>query len=341
MQNVEQTPVFTGPSQTHQGVTMTPEIITLDGDTRLRVVGSDGAELLIPASFLPALAARAGFFSSNLSNTLNDARRAEHHPSARHTLVEASGDRIKVFTVPGVDPLADGTPYLTWQTAQGDRTHGWVLSMTGIENAVLGFAAWDDIPAQDNLVAMLSDAESCLAIAGITAAEATARMSARVTARTLRTARALPGIDLSKARKIITDANLATPDSISRYHAGRLRLLTIASGDKQVPVAVAIQAPDKYEGMREIPQEEARKMSWQDRAKIQNEYIEEMRAPWTANLKQAFINAGWRLVDLKPEGRHNQNVIFVTRIDSETWSSVSAAAQASARYIEMSRGGRV
>lgn len=341
MQNQELTPVFTGQSQDFQGVTLTPEIITLDGETRLRVKGTDGSELFIPADLLPALAARAGFFSNSLARTLDDARRAEFHPTARHTLTETSGEKNKVLITPNSDPNADGTPYLTWYTQQGDRTHGWVLSLTGIESAALGFAAWDDITAQDNLVAMLADPESCLAIAAITAPEPTARMSARITARTLRSARALPGIDLPKARKIITDANLATADSISGYYAGRLRLLTIASGDKQVPVAVAIKAPERYEGMREISQDEARQMSWQDRSKLLSAYLEEKRTPWVANVKTAFTNAGWRILDLKTEGRHNQEVFFVTRIDAETWSSVAAAAQASARYLEMGRGGRV
>lgn len=344
MQSPEiQTPVYVGESQNVSGVTMTPEIVSLDGETRLRLVDANGSELLIPAHMLPALANRASFYASNLSRTLDDARRVEHHPSHRHDIVEARLDERKGFTLAQHDPEADGTPYIAWVAERDARPHGWALTMTGIDKVELGFAAWNDIPAQDNLIAMLSDADTCIAIAGITAPTETARMSARVSARALRTARALPGIDLKKARKIITDAGLATHESINQYYAARMRLLTVTSGDKQVPVAVAIQAPDKYLNQRELTKEETREMSWEDRSKLQKQYLDEMREPWLASAKQAFTAAGWRLVDLAIEsrGRTRPNVFFATRIDAETWSAVSAAATASARYLEMSRGSKV
>lgn len=320
---------------------MTPEIVSLDGVTRLRVLDNNGAEMLIPAHFLPALASRAGMLSGVLTRTLDEARREEYHPKKRHELTAGGSGNLRVFSAPGTDPQEDSTPYLVWNAETSQRTHGWSLSITGIDNASLGFAAWNDIPAQDALVEMLSDTESCVTIAAITAPEATARMTARLSARALRSARALPGIDLSKARKIITDAGLSTPESISGYYAARARLLTIQSGDRKVPVAVAIAPPDRYEGMREIPQAEAREMSWQDRSKLQAQYLEEKRTPWIANAKRAFTDAGWRILDLQIDGRYSTNVFFATRIDAETWSAVSAAAQAAARTLGMNRGGRI
>lgn len=320
---------------------MTPEIISLDGETQLRVLDSNGLEMLIPAHVLPALAARAGMFSGVLTRTLDEARREEHHPNKRHPIVAGSSGKARVFSAPGTDPEADSTPYITWNSETAHRTHGWSLSIAGIENASLGFAAWDDIAAQDSLVAMLTEPESCITIAGMTAPEATARMTARLSARSLRSARALPGIDLTKARKIITEAGLSTPETISGYYAARARLLTIASGDRKVPVAVAIAPPDRFEGMREISKEDSATMSWQDRSTLQKEYLEEKRTPWIADVKRAFTNAGWRILDLQIDGRYNTHVFFATRIDSETWSSISAAAQAAARTLGMNRGGRI
>lgn len=320
---------------------MTPEIISLDGRTQLRVLDADGVEMLVPAHVLPALAARAGMFSGLLTRTLDEARREEHHPTKRHTLTAGTSGKVRVLSAPDTDPEVDSTPYITWNSENAQRTHGWTLSIAGIENAPLGFAAWDDIAAQDSLVEMLADTESCVTIAGITAPEATARMTSRLSARSLRSARALPGIDLSKARKIISDAGLNTPETISGYFAGRARLLTIESGDRKVPVAVAVAPPDRFEGMREISKEESAQLSWQDRSKLQKEYLEEKRTPWIADAKRAFTNAGWRILDLQIDGRHNANVFFATRIDSETWSSLSAAAQASARVLSMNRGGRI
>jgi hypothetical protein len=320
---------------------MTPEIVTLDGVTQLRILDDNGVEMLIPANFLPALASRAGLLSSVLVRTLDEARKEEHHPKQRHELVPGNAGNLKVLTLPNADAEADSTPYLHWNAETSQRTHGWSLSITGIDNASLGFAAWNDTAAQDSLVEMLTDVESCITIAAITAPEATARMTARLSARALRSARALPGIDLGKARKIITDAGLATPESISGYSAARARLLTISSGERKVPVAVAVAPPSRFEDMREISSEEAQKMSWQDRSKLQAEYLEEKRTPWIANAKRAFTDAGWRVLDLQIDGRGNSNVFFATRIDAETWSSISAAAQASARVLGMNRGGRI
>lgn len=341
MQEIDQKPVYVGQSHAIHGVTLTPEIISLDGETRLRIADEAGIEMFIPANFLPALAARASQMSSTLDRTLDEARKEEHHPTQRHQLLATPVEGRPTFSLPGATPESDGTPYITWTSPKNDRVHGWTLTITGIDKAPLGFAAWNDIAAQDNLIAMLADSESCLAVAGMTAPAETARMSARITARALRSARALPGIDLAKARKIVTEAGLSTPETINRYYSARMRLLSISSGDRQVPVAVAIQPPDRYENMRELTQEQNRTLTWQDRSQLQTEYTEEKRTPWIANTKQAFIDAGWRILDLAVDGRYNKNVIFATRIDTETWSSVAAAAQASARVLEMNRGGRI
>lgn len=340
------TPLHTGRSLTHGSVVAVPEIISLEGGMQLRARGSDGAELVIPHEMLPALARFANSAHHELSMLLDRERRTAHHPALRHPHLAADRPDHTASTIlsaagPTSD-LADGDTYLMWNN-KNETGPGWSLRIHGVERTDIGFAAWNDVPAQDNLVAMLTDPESCLAIAAIMNSDEAARLTARVTAASLRAARSLPSITLDKVRAALTAGNVpASSDTQSRWGSARLRVLTVKSGGKAVPVAVAI-TPSYSNLPNLVPLTDAEKsLPWAQRSKIETERRIAAQAPWMSAARTAMANAGWRVVDLPSPaigwGR-GSDFLWVTRLDADTWAKVAAAAAVAAPECEMSRGG--
>lgn len=334
------TALIVGTSIDVDGFRLTPEVLILEGDAWVRLSAPGQEDFLIPAEYLVALSSRGGSLHSTLLRTLDDTRR---------NWADVPSLGLKSFSsnrwVPaGTSPEDDMTPVLQWVTPRDydSESSGWKIYLAGAKDAPVGFARWDDRPALENLVAMMADPDSMLTIAAIMNPEPVAKLTGRLAAASMRSARQLPGIDLKKIRTILGAANVSASlgeESTNRWTAARLRLLTVVSGTKAVPVAVAIQPP--YAGGRESLSEEERRLSYQERTEL----IEQRRAaliePWLAKARQALVAGGWRLVDLPTPramwGRSGE-VLWATRIDPETWTGIAAAAAARAEQMEMSRG---
>jgi hypothetical protein len=321
------------------GYTLHPEVLDLDGDARVRVVSDSGNEIQIPFEFLAALASRAGNARALIDSEIDAQRKAFIGDITAYGLTRPTAMHL---TKPDTAPTDDGNPVLKW--VRGDNNDssksGWSLYLGGAENAVVGFAQWNDRAAIESLVELMDSPDSMMTIAGISTPEPIAALTARMTARNLRVSRSLPGIDLGKVRKILYDANLGSTEANGRYNSSRLRLLTIKSGGKNVPVAAAISAPSMPS--RPLTEEE-NALGWREKRTLQDALISEARGPWMEKTKAAMIAAGWRVLDLNPPRRAHyyagtNDVVWATRLDAETWSSVAAAANAAAGELEMSRG---
>jgi hypothetical protein len=354
MRNDEITPVFTGDVISNDYGTLYPEVVTLDGNVRLRLVLADGQELILPYEVLPLVGQNAGRMQGALTQYLELARLEEYKPSKRYAS-EALAPRKKngsrnvshnVFSRPAADLNEDATPYIVWKKNESG-VHGWALTMAGIDDVVLGWAAWDDPTGVDELINNLDDVETCISIAGIVAPTPTSQMSARITAKALRSGRKLPGINVKKVRTIFESSDLLTPETISAWHAAQIKTLAIDSGDKKVPVAVAISAPSKFVGQATLSEEQVRNLTWQQRSAAETEILKPLVDEWIRKAKKIMLDSGWRLVDLNvPRNYYYGNGIenstfWVTLINPELWSNVSAAAQDAANNFRMSRTTRI
>lgn len=351
MENKEITPVFTGDTIASEHGTLYPEVISLDGNVRLRLQLASGEEIILPYEILPLVGQNSLRMQSALKNYLEEARFEEYKPSKRHsqdTLVarrKSGRNGTNIFSLPNAELSEDATPYIIWRTNESGL-HGWALTMAGIDEVTLGWAAWNDPAGVDELISNLSDVDSCLAIAGIVAAAETAQMSARITAKALRSGRKLPGINVAKIKKIFEGSQLTTPSEISDWNAAQIKTLAIDSGNRKVPVAVAISAPSKFVGQESISDEEARNMTWQQRRQAEQDLLQPLVDEWVAKAKELTLAAGWRIIDLPIPRSYYHNLganstFWVTLINPELWSNVSAAAQESARNFRMSRTSRI
>lgn len=357
--NMTTTTVENNVSVIHQGaprvvgaVTLIPEILNLNGEAHARLLYGTGQEIVIPASLLAALGSQeATQLRALLVRDLDLLRRDFAGDPSGYGLVAAAGTPGQRFggvaghplTLPGAaDYTADGTPVIEWMHGgdyRSDSTIGWRLYLAGAKTATIGFAKWDDRDALGNLAAMMHDTESMLTMAAIMHPKPISELSARLAARALRDARGLPGIDLKKVRAILTDAGLARTEDQGE---GYLRLLTIESGGKAVPIAAAIAAPTiRTRPFTAVESE----LSYKEKETLRRRLIAEGLAPWYVKAQQVLADAGWRTIDLPSSssslGRHyGQPILHATRIDSDTWSSIAAAAAVRARDLDMARGAR-
>lgn len=339
------------PSKNHgAGIVLTPEIVNLDGETQLRVSTPDAEDIIIPSSLLEALGANARQISSQLTEAVNEQRREAFHPTLRHELNKATRDaesgsvgvdrRSNTVALPGADIAADGTPYLFWK--KDAEKPGWVLTLAGIRSASLGFAAWNDPAAIDELVASLSDPESLVTIAGMVVPTQTAEMTGRMVTRELRADRSIPTMEPKQIREILVSAGYVlssdATSSTSRYSGGRVRALKINSGGKEVTVAIGVTMPTSFPWTTPLSEDE-RKLSWRDRGELERNRREEARAPYAKGFRAALAAApGWRIVDLNTGRPGTNDIIWLTKISPETWSSVAAAATMFAGSLDMGRG---
>jgi hypothetical protein len=349
MNSTSITPVYTGEPVANEHVTLYPEVVSLDGNVRVKLVLANGEELILPYEILPLVGQNANRMQGALKNYLEIARYEEYRLENRYDstqLTNASSKTRKGGTYhrAGVNITVDSTPYITWRPNESGL-HGWALTLAGIDDVNIGWAAWNDPKGVDELISNLDDIDSCLAIAAIVAPTPTAQMSARITAKALRSGRKLPGINVAKIRKIFEDKNLCTPNAIPAWNAGQVKVLAIQSGDKKVPIAVAISAPNKFVDQPQISEEELREMTWQQRRQAEIDILQPLVDNWVKEAKSAVTSAGWRLIDLdKPRsyyGTNNNDVFWATLINPELWSDVSAAAQHLAREFRMSRTTRL
>lgn len=349
MENITNRPVFTGDVISNEHGTLYPEVIDLNGEVRLRLVLNGGEELILPYEILPLVGQNAGRMQGALTSYLEAARLEEYKPSKRFESEKLmprkkNGQRTSnIYTRPGFELNDDSTPYIIWKKNESG-VHGWALTMAGIDDVVLGWASWDDPQGVDSLISNLDDVDSCLAIAGIVAPTPTAQMSARIAAKVLRSGRKLPGINVAKVRSIFESSNLQTPETISNWNAAQIKTLAIDSGDKKVPVAVAIAAPSKFTGQRTLSDDETRGLTWPQRRQLETDILQPLVDEWLVKAKKIVIESGWRIVDLPVARNHygtGNDTFWITLINPELWSNVSAAAHEAAGNFRMNRTTRV
>jgi hypothetical protein len=356
MENNDIKPVFVGTTVSNDHATLTPEVITLEGEVRLRMTLANGEDIILPLETLSLLGQNANRMQSELNKSLEEARFLKHYPVTRYEEGKFSetkggngGRRISSYVsrrlyLVGTDIYSDGTPFIAWSTNESG-VHGWKLSLIGIDDAPIGWAAWDDPKGVDELITMLSDQESCVAIAGIVAPSQTSEMSARVAAKALRSGRKLPGINIAKVRKVFEDGGIANSGA-TEYANPQVKVLAIASGDKRVPVAVAVSAPSKFANQPELTEEQLQGLNWQQRRQAEDDLVKPLVEAWGKKVDKAFVDAGWRVIDLpKPKYYYGYSqgggTRWYTLINPEIWANVSAAATQAATDFYFSRATRI
>lgn len=359
MKNNNSSPIYEVETQARYGHSATVRVHNLDGQAEIVVESNDGETLTVPAKFLEALNALSSVAQSEIYNAVDLLRRQENHPYKHSedliainrrgrwssTQEEFAIDNSKPeFFKPlektllchnSFNPNDDGTPYMEWGYDEESKKHGWKLRVSGIPDVNLSWSEWNDPAGIKDSVMMLNDPESCLVIAGVVNPTATAQMSARVAAKALRSGRKLPGINMPKVRKVFADY-ISSPDLPSELtYTSRFmpnaKILSVPSGDKRVPVAVAIIAPNKFVDQRELADAEIRKMNYKARTEWEAEAYLEKLVPWQTEVKAAFLQAGWRAVSLpKPRyswGYQFEKIQWFTLLNEELWSTVAPAAQ--------------
>lgn len=357
------TPVYVGNIASDDSGSLIPEVVSLEGEVRVRLVLASGEEFILPVEVLGLLGSNSMRLKREITICLEQARREEYHPSKRHD--KESITHIKTFAqnqrgfsnranknedYPTTYIKADGdfskesTPYLVWKQ-NAEKMHGWALGLVGVTDINVGWAAWDDTEGVDELIATMSDVETCIAISGIVAPTETAQMVARLSASALRTGRKLPGINNTKVRKILSEGSgLASPPEISNWNASQIKSLTITSGDKKIPVAVAITAPNKFPNQKTLTPYELKDMEWSVRRKLEFDILEPLVKKWLVDAERTMIESGWRLLSLPMRTGYNDGlgkVLWFTLITPELWANVSAAANETARSFSMSRSTRI
>jgi hypothetical protein len=339
------------PSKVQDDITFTPEIVSLKaGDSQVRIIIDGGQEIVLPFKLLAPLSNNARNFHGTLVQTLDEQRFKAYNPIERSgqdgTPEVVTGTRKnRTISLPGADLEADATPFMFW--VKDENKPGWALTLAGINDQQIGFAAWDDVNGQNELINSMNDPETLLTIAAIVASTPTAQMSARMAARALRTARTIPTMEPKKVRTVLETANLIqgadATGSGSRYSAGRIRAIKIKSGTaKEVTVAVGVLAPASMPWLVPLTDEEKRTMDWKARSQEENRRKAEAQTPWVEATKNALTAAGYRIVSIGEDRRKpwygEEKIIWATLIDPETWGSVSAAATVEAKNLEMTRG---
>lgn len=343
--NAQPTPIHTGNPVNAGEYKLTPQILTLEGEANVIVESPDGSTLKVPSHFLHALSMRSSSMLSAIVNETDKLRR-DHNGEVTTFGVKTTrklGD--KSYILETETEVADGTPVLIWHKDNNDdhEKTGWKIYLFGTKDAFISFARWDDKQGLLNLIQQMRDTESMFTLSGLMYPETTSKLSARMAAARMRTARQLPGIDLKKARSILSAAGLTsdTTTNASRYYGGKIRLLKIVSGGKEVPIAVAVMGPTPTKADLNLTEEEDALPYYQKNQLVQ-ERTEMMRKPWQEKAAKAFEEAGWRIVNLpEPHGSWSSTVkvTWATRIDTETWSTIQAAATTAASELYMTRGG--
>jgi hypothetical protein len=336
------TPILTGRVQTGDDITLRPEVYDLNGQMAVRATFGD-EEILIPAQLLRMLGRYANAMASDLTRNLSDGRREFMGDLTQMGLVESY--RTEHYIRAGHDATADGVPHLRWVShTPRSAQSGWELYLRSDTNIAVGFAPWNDRAALTGLIESMDDPDTLMIMAGITQPVQTAELSARIAARALRTARALPGIDLKKVRTALVAGGLIdAPGAQTRTRGGRIRLLTITSGTKDVPVAVAVKAPEYGFAPVQTSDQERATLSPEELTERLTQREELHAAAWLVRVQQTLAAAGWRAVGLPSPRRQWYDdpfeVKWFTRFDTDTWSTVEAAARAAALKVSLNRGG--
>lgn len=366
MKNTNSSPVYESTSSPRYGHEAIIRIHDLEGNAEIVVTADDNTQLTVPAKFLSMLGSIASSTSGEITQKIDEIQRAHLNPTKRHKDLKiaarnprwnssqdefakpnasgADSEALKllstVLSVSGSDINQDGTPYLEWGQHSETKANGWRLRIAGVADVNLSWAAWDDSDGIEELVAMSRDPENCAVIAAVVEPAKTAQMTSRIVARSLRTGRKLPGINMKKIRQIFKDNAahlLPTVDSsvsgswnFSRYRP-QAKILSIVSGEKRVPVAVAVVPPQTFPQQRQLDREAASARSLQDRRDFDSLAYAEHAVPWLEKSTEAFIAAGWRKIDLpKPRyywGNGENSVQWFTLLNEELWSSVAPAAK--------------
>lgn len=360
MKNDNSSPIFESKTQARYGHEAAIRVYNLEGQAEIVVESDSGDSLVVPAQFLNSLAALSNAAQSEITNAIDLLRRRENHPTKfsndlisitrrsrwsstqeefgidRNDSPYYNAEEKTMVCFSEFDPNNDGTPYMEWAFDDESKTHGWKLRVSGIPDVNLAWSKWDDVSGIKDSLDMLKDPESCLVIAGVVDPTATAQMSSRVAAKALRSGRKLPGINMPKVRKVFADF-VNTPDlsEVDGYVASRLlpnaKILSVPSGDKKVPVAVAIIAPNRFPDQRTLTDEAARKMAYKARSDWEAAAYLEKLEPWQKDINDAFARAGWRQVSLpKPRyawGLNYEKVQWFTLLNEELWSTVAPAAR--------------
>lgn len=306
---------------------------------------ADGETITIPNKFLEALGYQSMRLSADGFTMIDAVRQAFLGLDKDPRLAPAPRAGQNYYSLAGSFlNEEEGVPLLAWSSAKGDSDSGWRLTLSGATQVTVSYAAWDSQSALDSLIEMMGDPEGVLTMAGITQPEITAQLSARMTAVSMRASRSLPRIDLPKVRKALSDAGVLVGGHSGRNkaEAARMRLLAVKVGSVKVPVAVAINPPTYPKNARPLTDTESR-LPWNERQELTKSIVVPAREDWMRAVKIALEGSGWRVVDLpkpvQPWEHRDMEPLWVTRIDANTWSGLSAAAAREAIRLEMSRGG--
>lgn len=340
-----------------------------DGTSDVAVTAEDGESITIPHKFLNALGSVSHQALSILAEELDKARRTQFHPSSmgyellairrqhvwsssqaefRGPIWQPNDPQFSTwdsFCLAEHDPNQDGTPYIEWQHDEDSNQHGWALRVSGIKDVNIAWAEWDDADAIKQNIEMMKDPEGCVVIGGIVNAEATSQMTARRAAKALRSGRKLPGINMKKVKAVFHKYQSellpeSTENSIRYYPSAKI--VSLPSGDKRVPVAVAISAPHRFPHQDMLSLEQRRTMSYPDIEQFEKEAYKKVHEPWLAQLTARFVQEGWRAIELPTSSRayyyrHTQPIFF-TLIPESTWTDVSAGVMNfTRREFDMSR----
>lgn len=165
-------PLISGRETKDRGYTLSAHADTLSDENYFRIIeDSTGEEVTIPSRFIKFLNNASYSFNDVVSKKSIMQQKTNLPTELSSNLVFASPNDESRIILTGSDASTIGTPMLVWvretsrniqeKNGYGSETPlqaaGWRLELSGISEAPLGFAKWDDIDGIRNLISHMGD----------------------------------------------------------------------------------------------------------------------------------------------------------------------------------------
>jgi hypothetical protein len=330
-------------SNAPDGFIYTAEAKTLSSLPYLRIVASDGEELIIPPKFYDELSGGYSAIKSKLGSTICEAQRDILFTNFPEF---ATDFRKEVAWLVGDNPKVDGTPYLVWtrilpsQDSQWKGEFGWELFLFGSISS-LGFASWHDLEAIKGLKDSMKNRNNLIITSSLIDPVETRKLTAKLCLKDLAN---IYTVKLHPIRKALKEIGLINQNQLSAssptLQGGYLTRFSIplSGAKKEAFIAICIMSPRKPINMRPVGDQRNSVENYEARAL-------QARREWNERAKEKIKDIGWNIVELvQPgyawEGLSVDNWIWATPYTTEDWAKIEILAKAEAHNLRPTDGSR-
>lgn len=300
----------------------------------MRLVESNGHEILIPAHLIRAIIFHGNNSIREMQIIKEEAKVLSNHPSHFATLDFVNGSN-RTLVLEGTSASVELTPQITWATRK-DEEPGWQLHIVGALDLKLMFAQWDDVDGIKKMAETIKDAKALFAMVALIDPTLASKLASRSAVVNLKKSRAIPNMEIKELRKIVEDAQLVTRSESSR-NPGGFGNLPIKINGNQVKIAIRVHLPYSPVFTKPYVKDPAKEYGAQ--AAEENAYIKATTEAWMERFKIAIKGTDWRILNLhdpseKNGYRNSLSDFWVTKISERDWTSLETAALAAAQITD-------